>query len=173
MFELLDFNYRFLVQDLVFYGLFLGTLAWGAGPERLIAATWLVFFEILPKLYRAIWSEGYQLEQVDLFYASMDGMAALVWIFVALYANRNYPLVIAAMQLLVMAAHLARGLIETISPVAYAAMMIAPGWIQLFILGAGLTRHFLRQRRYGPYREWRLPIAFLGKAPTFLGSSKP
>ncbi|MEM1053876.1 MAG: hypothetical protein AAGI28_17470 [Pseudomonadota bacterium] len=172
MFELLDFDYRYLVQDFVFYGLFFAALAWGAGPERLIATTWLVFFEILPKLYRAVWSEGYQLEQVDLFYAAMDGIAAAVWIFVALYANRNYPLVIAAMQLLVMAAHLARGLIETISPVAYATMMIAPGWFQLLILATGLTRHVLRQRRYGPYREWRLPISFLGRAPSFLGSSK-
>lgn len=172
MFELLDFDYRFLVQDLVFYGVFFATLAWGAGPERMIAGTWLVFFEILPKLYRAIWSEGYQLEQVDLFYASMDGIAAAVWVFVALYANRNYPLVIAAMQLLVMAAHLARGLIEIISPVAYATMMIAPGWIQLVILATGLARHVSRQRRYGPYREWRFPIAIFGKAPTFLRSSK-
>ncbi|MEO0589992.1 MAG: hypothetical protein AAFZ11_05470 [Pseudomonadota bacterium] len=119
----------------------------------------MVLFEGIQRIYRGVWEIGYQLEQVDLFYSFMDAIACIAFIGVALNANRNYPLVIAALQVLVVAAHLARGLIETISPIAYATMVLAPGWLQLAILGLGLMRHVQRQRRYGPYREWRNPLA--------------
>ena len=66
------------------------------------------------------------------------------------------------MQVLIMAGHLARGMIEAIAPIAYATMVVAPGWIQLLILGAGVTRHILRKRKFGPYREWRTPVRWFG-----------
>lgn len=146
------------VQDIVFFSLFGLILIYGAGPERAIAAVWMILFEGIQRIYKGIWEIGYQLEKVDLFYASMDILACAAFIAVALNANRNYPLIIAAFQLLIVAAHLARGLIEAISPIAYATMALAPGWLQLAVLGVGLIRHIQRQRQYGPYREWRLPI---------------
>jgi len=152
---------RPFIQDIVFFSLFGFILIWGAGPERAIAAVWMILFEGISRVYRGVWAIGYQLEQVDLFYAFMDSAACFFWVAIALNANRNYPLVIAAFQVLVVAAHLARGLIETISPIAYATMVIAPGWFQLVVLALGLMRHVQRQRRYGPYREWRRPITWL------------
>ncbi|MEL6486211.1 MAG: hypothetical protein AAFQ13_03585 [Pseudomonadota bacterium] len=149
---------RPFVQDMVFFSLFALAVIRGAGPERAIAAVWMILFEGIPRIYRGFWDAGHQLEQIDLFYALIDTATCVAFVAIALNANRNYPLIIAALQVLAVAAHLARGLIETISPIAYATMVIAPSWLQLAVLGLGLVRHIQRQRQYGPYREWRLSI---------------
>ena len=165
MIEVLASDYRPLVQDVLAYSICLAALVWGAGPERAVALVWLICFELILSLYRVVLGAGYQVETTDLFLASIDTLAGLLWIVIALNANRNYPLFIAALQLLVMAAHLVRGLIETISPIAYAIMVVAPGWIQLLLLGAGLARHIQRKRGYGAYREWRVPVRWFGLLP--------
>ena len=85
----------------------------------------------------------------------------LLWIVIAVHANRNYPLFMAALQLLVVSAHVARGLIEAIAPIAYAVMVIAPGWLQLLLLATGLARHLRRKRRYGAYRDWRVQAPWM------------
>lgn len=157
MLELLASDYRATAQDFLAYTLCFAALIWGGGPERLIAVTWLVLFELSIELYRNVFGAEYKLTEVDLFLASTDILAGMIWIAVALYANRNYPLWIAAMQLLAVTAHVARGLVEAISPIAYIAMVIAPGWFQLIFLAIGLTRHVMRKRKYGPYRDWRIP----------------
>lgn len=157
MLELLASDYRAYAQDVLAFSLCVIALIWGGGPERAVAVTWIVLFEIANRFYRFILGADYQLNQVDLFLASSDAVAGLILIFVALYANRNYTLWVAAMQVLAMTAHVSRGLVEAISPIAYAAMVIAPGWFQLIFLGIGLTRHILRKRKFGPYRDWRIP----------------
>ncbi len=173
MLEWLTSESRPFVQDILFFTLFACVVIWGGAPERAIAATWMILFEGVSRVYRGIWGEGYQLEQVDLFYGSIDGLVCVIWVAIAVHANRNYPLLIAALQVLVVAAHLARGLIESISPIAYATMVIAPGWLQLMVLCVGLLRHIQRQKRYGPYRDWRVPIAVLTRVPTALRQAKP
>ena len=165
MIELLASDYRPWVQDALAYSICFAALVWGAGPERAVALVWLVCFEFSLSLYRLALGTGYQVETTDLVLASIDTLAGLLWVVIALNANRNYPLFIAALQLLVMAAHLVRGLIESIAPIAYAIMIVAPGWLQLFILAAGLTRHIQRKRGYGPYREWRVPVRWFGLLP--------
>ncbi len=156
MLELLASDYRASAQDILAYAICIVALIWGGGPERAVAVSWLILFEFAIGLYRNVLGAEYRLTEVDLFLASTDILAAIVWIAVALYANRNYPMWIAGMQLLAMTAHVARGLVEAISPIAYIAMVIAPGWVQLVIFGIGLTRHILRKRKHGPYRDWRI-----------------
>lgn len=165
MIELLASDYRAYAQDVLAFAICLAALVWGAGPERAVAAVWLVCFELTLSVYRLLAGTGYQAVTTDLFLASMDLTAGVLWIAIALNANRNYPLFIAALQLLVMAAHLARGLIEVIEPIAYAIMVIAPGWVQLLILIAGLARHVRRKRDFGDYREWRVPVRWFGLLP--------
>ncbi|MEO1221368.1 MAG: hypothetical protein AAFY42_08460 [Pseudomonadota bacterium] len=97
-----------------------------------------------------------QLVDVDVYWAFSDLTAGIAWIAIALFANRNYTLGIAGLQVLAMAAHVARGLVEVISPIGYAFMVAAPGWFQLFLLLIGLTRHILRKRKHGDYRDWRI-----------------
>lgn len=156
MLELLFSDYRPYMQDALAWILCCAALVWGGGPERIVAATWLILFELGTMLYKVIFGEMRQLETVDWYFASIDLVAATIWISVALYANRNYTLWIAAMQLLAVTAHLSRGMVEVISPVTYAAMVIAPGWLQLLFLALGVSRHIARKRRFGDYRDWRL-----------------
>ena len=47
MLELLASDYRSLVQDVLSVSLIMLAFIWGSGPERAVAATWLIAFEIL------------------------------------------------------------------------------------------------------------------------------
>ncbi|MEE4289980.1 MAG: hypothetical protein V2J14_11455 [Erythrobacter sp.] len=170
MLQLLAFEYRSLLQDVLAYSVCLAALIWGAGPERAIAATWLIVFELFTALFRNVLDLSYQLDSIDAYLALSDTLAGGIWLMIALNANRNYPLFIAALQVLAVSAHLARGLIESISPVAYATMVIAPGWLQLILLGIGVIAHRLRVQRYGEYREWRVPVNWLGLTPAKRGN---
>lgn len=154
MFELLASEYRAVLQDVLAFAVCGAALLWGRGPERAIAITWLVLFELAQRAYQTL-GAGYQLANVDWFLAATDMFAGAAFITVALYANRNYPLWIAGMQVLAMTAHLARGMADTVSPVTYALMVAVPGWFQLVFLGFGVARHFARKRKCGPYRDWR------------------
>ncbi|MEQ8410107.1 MAG: hypothetical protein RIC51_01900 [Erythrobacter sp.] len=155
MLEPLFFDYRSTVQDVLAFGLIIAAFIWGGGPERAVAATWLFVFEILGLLHKLLFGAGYILLDVDPFLAGKDIAAGAIWLLIALYANRNWTLWVAGTQLLAIGAHLARALADAVSPVAYATMIIAPGWVQLLLLGAGLVRHVLREREHGPYRSWR------------------
>jgi len=156
MLELLASEYRVVAQDYLAWTICLAAFIWGAGPERAVAFVWLLLFEIIDGIYHVVSDAGYHLTNVDLFHAALDGVAGIAWISIALFANRNYPLWVAAMQVLAMTAHLARGLVEAVSPIAYLTMVVAPGWFQLIFLGIGLSRHVLRKRKFGPYRDWRV-----------------
>ncbi len=143
----------------------LAAFIWGRGPERVIAAVWFIFFKIVAGVYVGFLVASPKVTVVDPVLAAIDLGALVVFIAIAVNANRNYPLWIAGLQVLAMTAHVARGLTETISPIAYVTMVIAPGWIQLFILGAGVIRHRRREKQFGRYREWRVPVRFGGLLP--------
>ncbi len=159
MLSLLFSEYRPLLQDFLAVSVCLAAFIWGRGPERAIAATWLILFEVVTRLYRAISDSGFRSTEVDPLLASTDVLAGLIWIAIAINANRNYPLWIAAMQVLALTAHVARGLTETISPLAYLMMAIAPGWFQLVILGLGVFRHRRREKQFGRYQGMARPGA--------------
>lgn len=153
--SLLAFDYRDEIQFLLIVLVCLSAFKWGGKPERIIASVWLIAFEVIDRAYHAIWNIPYQLDQLDVFHALLDGAVFLSFLFVALNANRFYTLWIAAFQLLSVAAHMARELADTISPVAYAVMAIAPSWGILFTLFLGLVGHIRRTKKWGAYRDWR------------------
>lgn len=165
-------EYRSNVQDIVAITVCAAAIIWGGGPERAVAATWLIVFEVAGRVQDWIYGDGVQLTGVDWFVASSDAVAGILMIGIALYANRNYTLLIAAMQVLAVTAHLARGLAEPIAPIAYAVMFIVPGWAQLALLGVGLVRHLQRRGMHGHYRDWRItkPTIRLGGVPISLGN---
>lgn len=154
--ELLTWDFRGIVQDYLAWGIGIAAILWGGGPERAAAATWLLLFELAPGAYKSVSDTAHYIGNIDILYASLDGLAAVVWIGIALYANRNYTLWIAGMQVLAVSAHLASGIAEPISSNGYAFMVIAPGWVQLSVLALGLVRHILRKRKFGDYRSWRV-----------------
>lgn len=156
MLQLFASEYRLIAQDVLSVVLLISAFIWGGAPERAVAAAWFLIFQGLSFLRKLVWPGPIQLMDIDIFLASTDVIACIVFVAIALYANRNYTLWIAAMQVLAASAHVARGLVESIAPVAYVVMVAAPGWIQLLILAIGLVRHVRRKRQYGTYRDWRL-----------------
>lgn len=138
----------------------------GGGPERAFAMTWILLFEVVQRGYKALGKESWQFAQTDMFLASVDILAAVIFTVLAVNANRIYPLWIAGLQVLALTAHLARGMTDLISPIAYAVMVTIPGWLQLIILGSGIVLHRRRERQFGPYRAWRIPVRFGGLLPT-------
>lgn len=159
MLELFVSEYRLIAQDVLAFSLIAIAFVWGGGPERAVAAVWLFVFELGGALKDWLVGPQLHLTAVDPYLAAEDMIAGVIWITIALYANRNYTLWVAAMQVLAMTAHVARGLVETLSPLTYIVMTVAPGWFQLFFLAIGIARHVSRKRKYGPYRDWRLPAA--------------
>ncbi len=156
MFELLGSGeFRLLVQGWLVFFVCGGALIWGGGPERAAASVWLIVFELSRFVTESLFGADMQMQRVDPFSASRDIVAGAFWIGIALYANRNYTLWIAGIQVLAMFGHLSRGLSELMSPIAYAIMTAGPGWMQLILLGIGLIRHIRRKRKYGKYRDWR------------------
>jgi hypothetical protein len=156
--ELLAPDLRYFAQDILVVGVCLAAFVWGGGPERVVAASWLLIFELPMIIYRAAFGGDFQLTHVDLVLATTDLLAGGVWILIALYANRSYTLWIAGLQILAISAHLARGMAESISPIAYVTMVVAPGWLQLFLLAGGVLFHVRRKRRFGDYRDWRFSL---------------
>jgi len=161
MLELLVSDYRPLLQDVLTYSIFVAALIFGGGPERATIGMWMLFFEFPKFVYKSVWGGSFQFQSMDMFLASSDLFVGFAWIWIALHANRNYPMLIAGLQLLAIAAHVARGALEVISPLAYAIMFIAPGWIQLVVMAIGIARHAKRENRFGPYRDWRIDIPWL------------
>ena len=167
---LLASDLRSNLQDIFVISLIALALLKGRGPERATIAVWVLCFEIPNLVYREILGHDIRLTGVDSFLVMKDVAACVLWVLLALYANRNYPLWIAGVQLLAVGAHVARGLLEAIAPISYAFLIVAPGWIALVIMAIGFTRHAMRERKYGAYRDWRTsPVS--GGPPSLLHSN--
>ena len=173
MLDTLLLEYRGILQDFLLIALCIAAFVWGGGPEKAVAATWLIVFELAGWVHNWFYGSSVQLGGVDWFLASCDVFAGFLFVWIALYANRNYTLWIAGMQILAVTAHLARSLADLIAPIAYAAMIIAPGWIQLVLLGVGIARHVRRGNKHGKYRDWRIskPNIALSVGPFSQGES--
>lgn len=126
----------------------------GGGPERAIGAVVLGMFLSANAYHR--WFNGeVNLGSINVFFALLDGVVAIALIAIALRANRVYPLCIAGLQIIALAAHLAREIVEAMTPIAYAILFILPSYFQILVLGAGLWAHRRRVAKYGQYKEWR------------------
>ena len=149
-------EYRNEAQNIASWAVCLAALLWGGGPERLIALVWLALFKGLDAAYHALFDTAFRLNDIDVFHAMNDLFAGAAFIVIALNANRMYPLWIAAFQLITVAAHLARDMVEAMTPIAYAVMAFGPAYFQVIIFGAGLVLHHRRVKSYGNYRDWRV-----------------
>lgn len=161
--ELLElFNaYRVPAQHLSSILLAAAIWRWGGAPERWLIAIFLATM-VVP-IYPARWL-GVQYIEIGSGAAlgfALDLLAAVLFVGVALQANRNYPLWIAGFQLVAVGAHLVRSLIDGISPFAIAVLVIGPSYCQLLLIFGGFLRHMARERRFGAYREWRAGSAGL------------
>ena len=154
MFELISL-YRVDAQHIASVFLALAIWRWGAAPERWSIAVFIATMVVPVRLMEMFDANHPAFGAYSSLYIGLDFVAGAAFVAVALQANRNYPLWIAGFQLVAIAAHVSRGMVDTVSPLAYLIMAVGPSYCQLLLIFAGFVRHLLRQRRFGPYRAWR------------------
>jgi hypothetical protein len=89
----------------------------------------------------------------------IDTWALLTFGWVALRANRAWPLWVCATQLLVEIAHLSKLLEFDEGRRSYWIMTHLPVLLELVGLAIGTWVHVVRRRRIGPYASWRPALA--------------
>ncbi|HYD23273.1 MAG TPA: hypothetical protein VEB68_00635 [Croceibacterium sp.] len=133
-----------------------GGLAWwrGGPPERFAAAVIVGWILSDAGYHVAFGPSGF--DTVDPVHLVLDGaeLAAIIWL--ALRANRLWPLWAAAAQLICVSGHLAALIEPGGMRRAYWALTQLPQYIQLIALLLGAAAHARRQRRWGTYRSWRV-----------------
>lgn len=148
--------YRAPAQHLVSLLLAAAIWRWGGSPERWLISIFLGAM-VLP-VYIFDWfglGKAMEVGPYAPVVMLIDLCAAILFVGVALHANRNYPLWIAGFQLVAVGGHLVRSLIDSVSPLAVALLVLGPAYCQLALMFAGFVRHVLRERRFGHYRAWR------------------
>lgn len=128
-------------------------IRFGGGPER-TAATVIVAWIVADAIHHLI-SGPATFENVDPVHLVLDTgeLVAIVWI--ALRANRMWPLWAAAAQLICVSGHVAALIEPSGMRRAYWAITQLPQYIQLAALLLGTAAHVRRERDIGPYRNWR------------------
>lgn len=154
--------YRVSAQHFAAFLLAGAAWRWGGAPERWLSGAFIATM-VLP-VYVLQWTNpGGSLDDPSfLFRMTIDGLAALIFILIALKANRNYPLWIAGFQLVALGAYLVKAVVPDVSPLALVILIVGPSYCQLLLLIAGFVRHVRRERRFGPYRAWRISPPAIG-----------
>lgn len=148
-------TYRADAQHIASVLLALAIWRWGAGPERRLIAVFIATMVVPVHFLQAIKSGHPAFSGFAGLYAGIDLVAGFAFVWIALQANRNYPLWIAAFQLVAIASHMVKAMVDAMSPMAYAIMVVGPSYCQLLLIFAGFVRHIQRTRRFGRYRDWR------------------
>lgn len=125
----------------------------GAGPERAAAAT-ILGMELTDRLNHAIFGPKIELLSIDIAHAVIDLGTFVAFLWIALRANRVYPLWLAGFQLIALSAHAAREVALDISQIGYYIMFVGPSYFQIMTVAIGTWTHHRRVLRYGAYRSW-------------------
>jgi hypothetical protein len=92
---------------------------------------------------------------VDPVEMALDGTELVAMVWLALRANRLWPLWAAAAQLICFSGHVVALIDLGGARRAYWAITQLPQYIQLAALLIGTATHARRERRFGPERSWR------------------
>lgn len=149
-------TYRVAAQHLASLMLAGAIWRWGGGPERWLIGIFVATMVLPVHVFDWFSSGPAETGPLAPLVFLLDLIAATMFIGIAVNANRNYPLWIAAFQVVAVVAHLVKALVDSVSPLAFAVLVIGPSYCQLLLLIGGFVRHRLREQRAGPYREWRL-----------------
>lgn len=126
----------------------------GGPPERAAAAL-LLTTSIIDFGYHLLVGPP-QFETVDPFHLIIDSVVLGGLLWVAINANRGWPLWACAAQLIVMLGHLAK--LYEVRQVyrGYWVMTQVPFLLQLAVIAIGTAMHVARTRSVGPYHSWRM-----------------
>lgn len=142
--------------------LFLLALKFGGGPERLVAGL-LLATDALDHVQHYFFGPT-NFIHVDPGHVVLDSITLAGALWVALRANRFWPLPVCSLQFIQLSGHFA-----ILAPIpginqAYWALSIIPGWLQMALVLIGIIAHTRRRQRIGSYRDWRWGLtAFAGK----------
>lgn len=141
--------------EYVFWALYVVAVGWalwkGGEPERAGAAVMLYLFVVQATAY-AIQQPRYV--EVDEISFLADAIAVVGFCFIAIHANRVWPLVAGALQLLSLAFHFARAVNPEVIGLAYGLMKSGPTAFVLLMLLLGTIFHQRRLAVHSEYRDW-------------------
>ncbi|GAA4043754.1 hypothetical protein [Parerythrobacter jejuensis] len=126
----------------------------GGGPERACAAT-LFGMVVVDRSYHALFGPSPTYDLIDPWHLLLDTGGLVALVLIALRANRFFPMILAAAQLVAFSAHLVRMTVEPVTSLSYYLLYTMPFWFQLLVMTIGIARHAYRTSRFGPYRDWR------------------
>ncbi|WP_435418576.1 hypothetical protein WAB17_03115 [Parerythrobacter aurantius] len=149
-------QYEGTILNVASVALFVAALLAGGGPERACAGT-LLGMVVMDRTYHAFFGPSDTFAVIDPWHLLLDTAALVCFVTVSLQANRFYPMVLAAAQLVAFTAHIVRMLAEPVTSLSYYLLFTIPFWFQLLVVAGGIARHLRRTRRLGPYRDWRTP----------------
>lgn len=149
-------EYRAPAQHIASILLALAIWRWGASPERWLIGLFVGTMVAPIYVYDVLGLGNLNFGPFAWVWVATDVVAMIAFVAVALNANRNYPLWIAAFQLVAIGAHAVRGLVDAVSTFAYLLLSIGPSYCQLLLIFVGFLRHLRREQRFGPYRDWRI-----------------
>lgn len=142
-----------LVQLLIVLAAVVVAFRLGGSPER-IAAAIIVAWVATDVCYHLL-SGPSDFDRVDPVHVVLDSWELIAITWLALRANRLWPLFAAAAQLICVLGHVAIVLQPEGLRRAYWAMTQLPPFLQLLALVLGGLAHARRARRIGTYRDWR------------------
>lgn len=123
----------------------------GGAPERLCA---IVFVLMAALQYSGSFAFGRVFEAVDLVSLAVDLLGALAFTAVALVADRLWPLLISAMQLISCVSHFGREIAPKVEPLVYSVLRSGPTLAALVILAVGTILHQRRVLKQGMDASW-------------------
>jgi hypothetical protein len=126
----------------------------GGAPERLAAGFICALFVTDIAYHMVFGPSGF--DKVDPVHLVLDGSELIAIMWLALRANRMWPLWAAAAALICYSGHFALLIQPHGMRRAYWAMTQLPPFIQVFALLMGAAAHARRTRKVGNYRSWRL-----------------
>ena len=144
-----------MLSQAVFFLLFGITVVvatgWGGQPERMGAFTHIGLFLVQAVAYLVLPPQFLQVDNSAIM-ADALGLAAFGWI--ALSANRIWPIWAASLQLLSMMGHFARWAQIEIGAYAYVLLKSVPTAVSLLVLLIGVIAHRKRLTRIGTDPSW-------------------
>lgn len=154
-------NWRIIAQDSLTIVLLVSALIWCAKPEKFVISIWVIVNQAHAYLRNYIASTGQQSADlwtgVNLNGLASDTLLLIGFVTLALLANRQYLLWIAALQVIAILGHVVRATNDELSIFAYAFIVIGAGWLQLLVMAGGQIAYLRRKR--GVYADWYWQVA--------------
>lgn len=126
----------------------------GEEPERLVAAV-LISTAMLDAVNHAMFGNP-AFFALNPGHLVIDTWAFMALLWIALRANRGWPLWVCAAQIIILVAHMAKMTDLSLVRYGYFAMTQLPVSIQAAAILAGTISHVRREDRIGRYHAWRL-----------------